>query len=95
LLLCCAREGVDGSVCLLNYREDGSTFWNQFYIAALRGADGNVVNYVGVQCKVSEEYAKEVLRSEQDKVARPQGQVQAQGGGAAFAQQEAAVKHDR
>jgi hypothetical protein len=52
--------GVDGSVCLLNYREDGTTFWNQFFIAALRGADGNIVNYVGVQCKVSEEYAKEV-----------------------------------
>lgn len=47
-----AVAGVDGSVCLLNYREDGTTFWNQFFIAALRGADGNIVNYVGVQCKV-------------------------------------------
>ncbi|MEO1613750.1 MAG: hypothetical protein AAFU55_15555, partial [Pseudomonadota bacterium] len=28
--------GVDTSVCLLNYRADGTTFWNQFFIAALR-----------------------------------------------------------
>ncbi len=53
------EEGTDGSVCLLNYRADGSTFWNQFFIAALRGADGGIVNYVGVQCRVSEEYARE------------------------------------
>ncbi len=58
------EDGSDGSVCLLNYRADGSTFWNQFFIAALRGADGTIVNYVGVQCKVSEEYAREVLRKE-------------------------------
>ena len=58
------EEGSDGSVCLLNYRADGTTFWNQFFIAALRGADGTIVNYVGVQCKVSEEYAREVLRKE-------------------------------
>ena len=54
-------------MCLVNYREDGTTFWNQFFIAALRGADGSIVNYVGVQCKVSEEYAKEVLKAEKDK----------------------------
>ncbi|KAL7566878.1 hypothetical protein ACA910_021368 [Epithemia clementina (nom. ined.)] len=46
-------EGVDTSVCLLNYRADGTPFWNQFFVAALRDAEGNVVNYVGVQCEVS------------------------------------------
>lgn len=46
-------EGVDTSVCLLNYRADGSPFWNQFFVAALRDAENNVVNYVGVQCEVS------------------------------------------
>jgi hypothetical protein len=29
-------EGSDTSVCLLNYRADGTTFWNQFFVAALR-----------------------------------------------------------
>jgi PAS domain S-box-containing protein len=48
-------DGPRGS--LLNYRSDGSTFWNQFFIAALRDDKGVVVNYLGVQCKVSEDYA--------------------------------------
>jgi len=46
-------EGVDTSVCLLNYKADGTPFWNQFFVAALRDAQNNVVNYVGVQCEVS------------------------------------------
>eukprot|EP00586_Coscinodiscus_wailesii_P019063 CAMPEP_0172517764 /NCGR_PEP_ID=MMETSP1066-20121228/287812_1 /TAXON_ID=671091 /ORGANISM="Coscinodiscus wailesii, Strain CCMP2513" /LENGTH=514 /DNA_ID=CAMNT_0013299927 /DNA_START=17 /DNA_END=1561 /DNA_ORIENTATION=- len=47
------REGIDTSVCLLNYKADGTPFWNQFFVAALRDAQNNVVNYVGVQCEVS------------------------------------------
>jgi PAS domain S-box-containing protein len=46
-------EGRDISVCLLNYRADGSPFWNQFFVAALRDADGAVVNFVGIQCEVN------------------------------------------
>ncbi|CAH0376301.1 unnamed protein product, partial [Pelagomonas calceolata] len=45
--------GEDTSVCLLNYKADGTPFWNQFFVAALRDADGTVVNYVGVQCEVN------------------------------------------
>jgi PAS domain S-box-containing protein len=44
------NEGLDVSVCLLNYKADGTTFWNQFFVAALRDEEDNVVNYVGVQC---------------------------------------------
>lgn len=47
------KEGIDTSVCLLNYKADGTPFWNQFFVAALRDAANNVVNYVGVQCEVS------------------------------------------
>jgi len=47
------REGVDTSVCLLNYKADGTPFWNQFFVAALQDAENNVVNFVGVQCEVS------------------------------------------
>ena len=49
---------------LLNYRKDGSTFWNQVFIAALRDGEGKVVNYLGVQCKVTEEYARAFLEGE-------------------------------
>ena len=51
------EKGEDTTVVLLNYRIDGSTFWNQFFVAALRDGNGNIVNYLGVQCKVSEDYA--------------------------------------
>lgn len=47
------KEGKDVSVCLLNYKADGSPFWNQFFLAALRDATGKVINYVGVQCEVN------------------------------------------
>lgn len=47
-------EGYDTSVCLLNYRADGTTFWNQFFVASLRDGKGDTVNYVGVQCKVND-----------------------------------------
>lgn len=53
------------SVCLLNYRVDGSTFWNQFFIAGLRDGDGNITNYVGVQCRVSEQYARNVCAKQE------------------------------
>jgi hypothetical protein len=42
-------EGKDTDVCLLNYRKDGSTFYNRFFVAPLRGADNKIVNFVGVQ----------------------------------------------
>lgn len=54
--------GEDTSVCLLNYRADGTPFWNQFFVAALRDSDGNIVNYVGVQCKVEEAPMEEELK---------------------------------
>ena len=29
-------DGTDTAVCILNYRADGTTFWNHFFVAALR-----------------------------------------------------------
>jgi PAS domain S-box-containing protein len=48
------NEGIDTSVCLLNYKADGTTFWNQFFVASLRDGENNIVNHVGVQCCVPE-----------------------------------------
>jgi len=59
-------QGNDLSVCLLNYRVDGTTFWNQFFIAALRDASGNITNFVGVQCKVSDQYAASVTKEQEE-----------------------------
>ena len=46
-------EGEDVSVCLLNYTADGTPFWNQLFIAALRDTQNNIVNFIGVTVKVS------------------------------------------
>lgn len=60
------REGVDTSVCLLNYKADGTPFWNQFFVAALRDAENNVVNFVGVQCEVSKAVVEKQMLEQQN-----------------------------
>ncbi|CAM9772336.1 unnamed protein product, partial [Discosporangium mesarthrocarpum] len=60
------QNGTDASVCIRNYRVDGVMFWNQFFIAALRDSEGAVINYVGVQCRVNEDFVCAVQRQEQE-----------------------------
>nr|AML77777.1 putative LOV domain-containing protein [Dictyopteris undulata] len=67
------EESADASVCLLNYRADMTTFWNQFFVAALRDGDGKTVNYVGVQCKVGDDYARIVVSEQNKQLAGPSG----------------------
>lgn len=58
------ERGDDTTTVLLNYRVDHTPFWNQFFVAALRDGEGNIVNYLGVQCKVSDDYAAAFLKHE-------------------------------
>jgi PAS domain S-box-containing protein len=58
-------QGNDLSACLLNYRLNGTTFWNQLFIAALRDASGNITNFVGVLCKVSDQYNASVTKEQE------------------------------
>lgn len=55
------ETGSDASVCLLNYKSDGTPFWNQFFIGALRDSDNRIVNFVGVQTEVHPEVSSTVL----------------------------------
>jgi PAS domain S-box-containing protein len=48
------REGRACTVELLNYRKDGTPFWNHLVISPVRDAGGNVTNFVGVQTDVTE-----------------------------------------
>lgn len=45
--------GEDVSVTLVNYTADGTPFWNKLFIAALRDAQNNIVNFIGVTVKVA------------------------------------------
>jgi PAS domain S-box-containing protein len=42
------QNGEDVSVTLLNYTATGKPFWNKLFIASLRDAENNVVNFIGV-----------------------------------------------
>ena len=45
--------GDDVSVTMLNYTAEGTPFWNKLFIAALRDAQNNIVNFIGVIVKVA------------------------------------------
>ena len=49
----------DASVCLLNYKKDGSTFMNQFFITPLFNDEGQVQYYLGVQKEVDKKTDKQ------------------------------------
>jgi len=43
------------TVQLLNYRKDGTSFWNRITITPIRDASGNVTHFIGVQSDVTEQ----------------------------------------
>jgi hypothetical protein len=43
----------------------GTPFYNRFFVAPLRGSDGQTVNFVGVQCEVKEAVARVLIASQQ------------------------------
>lgn len=47
------REGQDLTVVLLNYRKDGSQFWNEVSVSPLLGPTGQVTHWVGTQIDVT------------------------------------------
>lgn len=52
-------EGKDVSVCFINYKADGTEFYNQLFIGGLRDSNHNLVNYVGVLAELSKRSASE------------------------------------
>eukprot|EP00540_Astrosyne_radiata_P004009 CAMPEP_0116848590 /NCGR_PEP_ID=MMETSP0418-20121206/15091_1 /TAXON_ID=1158023 /ORGANISM="Astrosyne radiata, Strain 13vi08-1A" /LENGTH=517 /DNA_ID=CAMNT_0004480197 /DNA_START=102 /DNA_END=1655 /DNA_ORIENTATION=- len=46
-------NGQDVSVTFINYTASGTAFWNKLFIAALRDAQNNIVNFIGVIVKVA------------------------------------------
>jgi PAS domain S-box-containing protein len=43
------------TVQLLNYRKDGTSFWNRLSITPVRDSSGNVTHFIGVQSDVTEQ----------------------------------------
>lgn len=47
------RDGRECTVELLNYRKDGTPFWNALFLSPVRDEQGRLVNFVGVQADVT------------------------------------------
>jgi PAS domain S-box-containing protein len=47
------RQGKACTVDILNYRKDGTPFWNRLAITPVRDADGELTNFVGVQSDIT------------------------------------------
>ncbi len=61
-----AGEPFEGE--LLNYRKDGTTFWNQLTLTPVRDGSGRLVNIIGVQQDVTERRrTEEALRSSEER----------------------------
>ena len=45
---------VCAQVQLLNYRGDGTPFWNHLHIAPIRNHDGGLAHFVGIQLDVTD-----------------------------------------
>ena len=57
------REQQPVTTTLLNYRKDGTAFWNQLSITPVFDGDGSLVSFVGVQTDVTERVRGEDERS--------------------------------
>lgn len=56
--------GLECTVQLLNYRKDGTTFWNRLSITPLRDEFGKVTHFVGIQSDVTEQKLAEAALSD-------------------------------
>ena len=55
------KQGKPCRTTLLNYRKDGSTFWNDLQITPVRDQNGQVIYFVGVQTDITERVAAEAI----------------------------------
>jgi PAS domain S-box-containing protein len=60
------EKGEPCNITLLNYRKDGTPFWNELYISPVRDSDGNITNYVGIQMDVTERKETEIALRESE-----------------------------
>jgi PAS domain S-box-containing protein len=58
------EAGTDISTTLLNYRKDGTAFWNQLALSPVYDAEGELTHFVGVQTDVTERVEADRAREE-------------------------------
>ena len=58
------EAGHEITVTLLNYRKDGTSFWNQVAISPIHGPDGTLTHFVGIQTDVTARVMADAERDE-------------------------------
>ncbi|GAC1320692.1 MAG: hypothetical protein NVSMB25_13450 [Thermoleophilaceae bacterium] len=48
------REGRECRTTILNYRKDGTTFWNEIHLSPVFGDGAEIISYIGIQNDVSD-----------------------------------------
>ena len=48
-------------VAIVNYRKDGSPFWNLLTVSPLKDAQGNVTNYIGIQIRPNPSFVDRLM----------------------------------
>lgn len=64
--------GSDVTVTFVNYTADGTPFWNKLFIAALRDAQNNIVNFIGVTVKVAGPEAGDIEEGKKLQIEAPE-----------------------
>lgn len=63
------RERRGTTAVLRNYRKDGKMFWNELTLSPVRGAQGEVTHYLGIQADITERIKVEMALRESEKLA--------------------------
>lgn len=70
----CLADGEDVQVTLLNYRKDGTTFWNRLSVYPVRASSGDVTHFIGIQEDVTEHRLRGIQLQRSEKM-RALGQM--------------------
>jgi len=57
-----------GTFLLLNYRKDGSRFWNRFQLSPIHDAGGRLAGYLGMQVDITDDIGRLGLENERQKM---------------------------
>lgn len=76
------ERGEETKVRILNYRKDGTTFWNEIHLAPVRDGDGRAGHYVGIMHDVTrrmrdEEEIRALNQTLEERVRRRTADLQA------------------
>jgi len=71
------NEERDCTVEILNFRKDGTPFWNRLSITPVRNADGRVTHFIGIQSDVTQRrLAEDALRKANEKLEQANATMQ-------------------